>query len=159
MINIVLGSTSDINIWKDALDLLETFDIKYGINVCSAHRSPNYLGEIMKRENIGNIWIASGGMSFHLAGVIASKTVNPVICVPLACEPFNGMDSLMSSIQMPKGIPVAVMSVGKHGTINGVLFAMQILSLTDNSLKDELIEYRDDMEIEIIESNPVDRRI
>ncbi|MDH4263409.1 MAG: 5-(carboxyamino)imidazole ribonucleotide mutase [Spirochaetia bacterium] len=141
---IVMGSKSDWETMKNCALLLKEFNIKSEHRVLSAHRTPNelmtWLDELKQREC--DVIIAAAGLAAHLGGVVASHSLMPVIGVPMDAGSLQGMDALLSMVQMPPGIPVAVMGIGKPGAINAALFAIQILSIKDPSLTTKLIAYR-----------------
>jgi 5-(carboxyamino)imidazole ribonucleotide mutase len=141
---IFLGSESDVGTIEDALGVLKEFGVPYGIEVTSAHRSPERtLRLIAKSEADGaEIYIAVAGKAAHLAGVVAAHTVKPVIGVPVESDALAGMDALFSTVQMPKGIPVATMALGKHGGTNAAILAVEILALKDEALKKKLGDFR-----------------
>jgi len=141
---IIIGSKSDWEIMKSSASLLKEFDISFNCRVLSAHRTP---GELMSwLDELGSsgtrVIIAAAGLAAHLGGVIASHTLVPVIGVPMDAGSLNGMDALLSMSQMPPGIPVAVMGIGKPGAVNAALFAIQILSTADASLVKKMADYR-----------------
>ena len=144
---ILMGSKSDLEKLSDGIQILKDFGVSHEVHVCSAHRSPRYLAETLRRlEQSGlQIVIAAAGGAAHLAGVCASHTVLPVIGIPVDIAPLNGLDSLLSTVQMPGGIPVATVSIGKAGAKNAALLAVSILSLQDESLRGKLKKYREDM--------------
>jgi phosphoribosylaminoimidazole carboxylase PurE protein len=141
---IIMGSKSDWETMKNCVDLLREFGISIDYRVLSAHRTPNeladYIEELKKRQT--SVIIAAAGLAAHLGGVIASHSLIPVIGVPMNAGSLNGIDALLSMAQMPPGIPVAVMGIGKPGAVNAALFAIQILSIKDNSLIEKLAAYR-----------------
>lgn len=141
---IFLGSESDVGTIEDALGVLKEFGVPYGIEVTSAHRSPERTLRLVKaaEEAGAEIFIAVAGKAAHLAGVVAAHTVKPVIGVPVESDALAGMDALFSTVQMPKGIPVATMALGKHGGTNAAILAVEILALKDAALKKKLGEYR-----------------
>ena len=142
---IIVGSTSDIQTIESAKNYLEFFNFKYEVKVLSAHRQHNELQQYIKKIEIeGKIQtiIACAGMAAHLPGVIAAMTQIPVIGVPLDASSLGGVDALYSIVQMPKGIPVATMSIGKAGVINAVVFSAKIIALQDQSFKTKLIEFQ-----------------
>lgn len=143
-VSIIMGSKSDFEVVKECANTLKKFGCLYEIIISSAHRSPKRTKEYVKDADKRGacIFIAAAGMAAHLAGVIASYTLKPVIGIPLNSSPLNGLDSLLSTLQMPSQMPVATMSIGKPGAINAAYFAMQILSLDNEELKDKLIEDR-----------------
>ncbi|OGC94813.1 MAG: 5-(carboxyamino)imidazole ribonucleotide mutase [candidate division Zixibacteria bacterium RBG_16_53_22] len=141
---IILGSKSDTEAVSGCGDLLRKFGIPFRQEISSAHRQPARTIELVKQsERDGvKIIIAAAGMAAHLPGVIASHTLLPVIGVPLAGSALGGVDSLLSVVQMPAGIPVATMAVGSHGARNAAVLAVEILALSDPNLKVKLEEYR-----------------
>lgn len=148
---ILLGSKSDLEKLTDGISLFKDFQVSHEVHICSAHRSPQYLIATLKRlESEGvQVLIAGAGGAAHLAGVCAAHTVLPVIGIPIDIPPLNGLDSLLSTVQMPGGIPVATVSIGKAGAKNAALFAIAILSLQSPGLKERLLQYRKDMAAEI----------
>ena len=139
-----IGSGSDFEVIEGALKVLRDFGIPFTLEVTSAHRTPARTQKLVadfEREG-GEVVIAAAGMAAHLAGVVASHTTLPVIGIPVGGSALNGLDALLATVQMPKGIPVATMSIGKHGAVNAALLAVQILSLKDERLKVKLQEYR-----------------
>ncbi|MEO0125858.1 MAG: 5-(carboxyamino)imidazole ribonucleotide mutase [candidate division WOR-3 bacterium] len=146
MISIILGSRSDLPEMEEAEKVLKDFGVKYELQVISAHRNPEKLRAYIKEVEEKNfeVIIAAAGMAAHLPGVIASQTILPVIGVPMKSE-LLGLDSLFSIAQMPRGIPVATMGIGKAGAVNAVLFAMEILSLKYPEYKEKMRKYRERM--------------
>jgi len=142
---IILGSKSDLPVAEDAVKFLNSNSIPYKMEIASAHRTPNKLNAIVKKaeEDGIKIIIAVAGYAAHLPGVIASKTLIPVIGVPVASSPLGGIDALFSIVQMPPGIPVATMGIGKSGVKNAVLYAMQILGIHDETYADVMKRYRE----------------
>ena len=143
---IIMGSASDWNVIKPADDMLKSFGVEVELIVASAHRTPQRVHDFVKNSS-AQIFIAAAGMAAHLAGVVASFTTKPVIGVPISSEPFKGLDSMLSTIQMPSGVPVATMAV--NGAKNAALFAVEILSLQDDELANKLISYREQMAAEV----------
>lgn len=141
---IVIGSDSDLPEMKKAVDILVKFGVKHFITVASAHRTPDKVIELTRRAESEDwkIFIAGAGMAAHLAGFIAAHTVKPVIGVPMDSSALNGLDSLLSTVQMPGGVPVATMGLGAAGAKNAALFAIEILAITDDTLKEKLLDYR-----------------
>jgi phosphoribosylaminoimidazole carboxylase PurE protein len=141
---IVMGSKSDLPNLKKAFELLNDFGVLYTARVISAHRTPveaeKFASEAEK--NGIKVVICAAGMAAHLAGVIASYTTLPVIGIPMACEPFNGLDALLAMVQMPPGIPVATVTSGKSGADNAALLAISILALSDSALSGKLKDFR-----------------
>lgn len=144
---IFIGSDSDYDVVKDALEILKEFEVSFTLEVTSAHRSPSRTIELIKRfeEKGVEVFIAVAGKAAHLAGVVASHTVQPVIGVPVESSILSGLDALLSTVQMPKGIPVATMGLGKSGASNAALLAVQILSLKDATLMSRMKSYREKM--------------
>jgi 5-(carboxyamino)imidazole ribonucleotide mutase len=133
LVSIVMGSDSDLEIMKEAGKSLDDFGIAYEIDVTSAHRSPDRTAEYAKNAAGRGIRviIAGAGGAAHLAGVIAAHTTLPVIGVPIAATSLNGLDSLLATVQMPAGIPVATVAIGKPGATNAGILAAQIIALSD----------------------------
>ncbi len=154
-VGLIVGSKSDMDIVKECINTLEVFGIEYDVKISSAHRTPEETIEWSKTANEkGYSAIAAfAGAAAHLAGVVASKTNVPVIAVPIAATALAGMDSLLSSVQMPGGIPVATMAIGKAGAKNAALFACQIAARNDNSLYEKLEKYRATMRDTVIRDN------
>jgi phosphoribosylaminoimidazole carboxylase PurE protein len=144
---IFMGSRSDLEKLSDAITILKDFGVTYEVHVCSAHRSPEYLLKTLRNLESGGlqIVIAAAGGAAHLAGVCAAHTLLPVIGVPVDIPPLNGLDSLLSTVQMPGGIPVATVSIGKAGAKNAGLLAVSILALQDEDLHPKLRKYRQEM--------------
>jgi len=144
---VFIGSDSDYEIAKEALEVLKEFEVSFFLGVSSAHRAPERTVKLVKScEKKGvEVFIAVAGKAAHLAGVVAAHTVRPVIGVPVANPALNGLDALLSTVQMPKGVPVATMSLGKSGAANAALLAVQILSLTEPSLRERLMKYKENM--------------
>ena len=144
LVGIVMGSDSDFSIMEGASKVLEEFNIAHEVLVTSAHRTPERTRKYVqgaKRKGI-QIFIAGAGGAAHLAGVIAAESTLPVIGVPINSTPLNGLDSLLSTAQMPGGIPVATVSIGKWGAKNAGLLAVQILALSNDKLASQLVKYR-----------------
>lgn len=144
LIGIVMGSDSDLPIMQETANLLDDFNVPYDITISSAHRSPELTTTYAKNaaKKGLEVIIAGAGGAAHLAGVIASKTSLPVIGVPIDSSPLNGLDSLLSTVQMPSGVPVATMAIGKTGAKNAAILAIQILSLKYPELKKKLHRYK-----------------
>ena len=148
---IMMGSDSDLPIMQEAADILVKFGVSHEIRISSAHRSPARTMALAS-EAAGRgvrIIIAGAGMAAHLAGVVAAKTILPVIGVPMPGGALNGVDALYSTVQMPGGIPVATMAIGKTGAKNAGIFAVQILALNDEHLTRELNDYRTAMDKDV----------
>ena len=143
---IIMGSASDWGVVKSAVETLKNFGVEFEVTVASAHRTPQKVHDFVKNSD-AQIFIAAAGMAAHLAGVVASLTTKPVIGVPINSEPFKGLDALLSTVQMPGGVPVATMAV--NGAKNAALFAVEILALQDTELAKKLISYREKLAAEI----------
>ena len=144
LVGIIMGSDSDFSIMEEASKILEQFNIAHEVLVTSAHRTPERTRKYVqgaKRRGL-RIFIAGAGGAAHLAGVVAAESTLPVIGVPIDSTPLNGLDSILSTAQMPGGIPVATVSIGKWGAKNAGLLAVQILALADEKLASKLIKYR-----------------
>ena len=144
LVGIVMGSTSDWETMKNAAKTLEEFGVPYEAKAMSAHRSPQLVAEwasgAAKRGM--KVIIAAAGGAAHLAGVVAAHTTLPVLGVPMPSKHLQGLDSLLSTVQMPKGIPVATLAIGDAGAANASLFAIAILALSDKALERKLAEFR-----------------
>ena len=151
-IGILMGSKSDADIMGEAARILEEFGVPHEVKVLSAHRTPQETSEYAQSAESRGIQalIAGAGYAAHLAGALAAHCTLPIIGVPLEASSLKGLDSLLSTVQMPKGIPVACMGIGKAGAINAALFAVQILSRSDPALAQKLKEYREKMRQEIL---------
>jgi 5-(carboxyamino)imidazole ribonucleotide mutase len=141
---VFIGSESDYDVIKEALDLLKEFGVSHSLEVTSAHRSPARTRALVSsfEEKGVKVFIAVAGKAAHLAGFVAAHTQAPVIGVPVESAGLAGLDALLSTVQMPKGIPVATMGLGKAGGANAALLAIQILSLKNPRLKKKLADYR-----------------
>jgi len=150
-----MGSDSDLQVMQEAAAILKQFEIPYEIGVYSAHRSPHRTAEYVKnaRQRGLKLIIAGAGSSAHLAGVTAAETTLPVIGVPVDSSPLSGLDSLLSTVQMPPGVPVATMGIGKSGATNAGIFAVQILALEDEKLMKRLVEYKEQLEQRVAEKS------
>ena len=142
-IGIVMGSQSDYSTLKDCVKILRSLKISFDVKIVSAHRTPKRLYEFAKKsETSYSVIIAGAGGSAHLPGMIASLTTVPVIGVPVESKKLKGLDSLLSIVQMPKGIPVGTVAIGKDGAINAALYAASILGITDKKIKNSLLKLR-----------------
>ncbi|MBE6407251.1 MAG: 5-(carboxyamino)imidazole ribonucleotide mutase [Lentisphaeria bacterium] len=143
-VTIIMGSKSDLPALKGAFDTLKEFGVDCEGRILSAHRTPDAAAELAKNaeENGTKVLICAAGMAAHLAGVIAGHTVLPVIGIPMASAPFNGLDSLLAMVQMPPGIPVATVTAGNAGGKNAALLAIQMLALSDPELMQKLKDFR-----------------
>ncbi|EHZ4884643.1 MULTISPECIES: 5-(carboxyamino)imidazole ribonucleotide mutase [Campylobacter] len=154
-VSILMGSKSDYDVVKEALEILEKFDVKYEILITSAHRSPQRTQEYIKNaeEKGAKVFIAAAGMAAHLAGAVAAHTTKPVLGVPMPGSNLASMDSLFSTVQMPSGIPVATVAIGKAGAINAAYLAVQILAIDDESLAQKLLEDRKKQQEKLIQDS------
>ena len=145
-VSVVMGSQSDWEIMQVACDLLEKLDVSYEKKIVSAHRTPDRLYEYANslRKRKIKVVIAGAGGAAHLPGMIASKTVIPVIGVPINATDLRGVDSLYSIVQMPKGYPVATMAIGSPGAFNAAIFAIQVLAITDEVIGQKIRDWRAD---------------
>jgi len=144
VVGIVMGSTSDWETMKAAAKLLEEFGVPYEAKAMSAHRSPKAVAawtEAAAANGMKTIIAAAGGAA-HLAGVVAAHTTLPVLGVPMPSKHLKGLDSLLSTVQMPRGIPVATFAIGEAGAANAALFAVSLLALSDEALSGKLDEFR-----------------
>jgi 5-(carboxyamino)imidazole ribonucleotide mutase len=154
LVGVVMGSKSDYEVLSAAIEILRALEIPCEARVLSAHRTPDQLFEYVAtaRERGLRVLIAGAGGAAHLAGVMAAKTLLPVLAVPIASTPLNGLDSLLSMVQMPRGIPVATLAIGKPGAANAALFAAEILALNDEALHDRLAAWRAARAQEVLDS-------
>ena len=145
-VSIVIGSESDLDLANKCADTLDSLSISNSIQVLSAHRTPGLLETHVKECESGGtkVFVAMAGLAAHLAGAVASKTVLPVIGVPGDGGPLSGMDALLSTVQMPKGIPVATVAIGSAGATNAAYLAAQILGVESEEVRNSLIKVRED---------------
>ncbi|MCQ6268576.1 5-(carboxyamino)imidazole ribonucleotide mutase [Fictibacillus sp. WQ 8-8] len=154
-VGVIMGSTSDWDTMKHACEVLDELDVLYEKRVVSAHRTPDLMfqyAEEARTRGMGVI-IAGAGGAAHLPGMVAAKTVLPVIGVPVQSKALNGLDSLLSIVQMPGGVPVATVAIGKAGATNAGLLAAQILAVTDEGLNARLTARRKKIQETVIESS------
>jgi 5-(carboxyamino)imidazole ribonucleotide mutase len=144
VIGIVMGSTSDWETMKAAAKVLEEFGVPYEAKAMSAHRTPHAVADWSSNASKKGFraLIAAAGGAAHLAGVVAAHTTLPVLGVPMPSKHLQGLDSLLSTVQMPKGIPVATFAIGEAGAANAALFAVALLALSDSGLQKKLAEFR-----------------
>src|SRR5688500_7911784 len=144
VVGIVMGSTSDWDVMQHAARQLKDFGVSYEARALSAHRTPDLLIEWMEKMIAGGAkcFIAGAGGAAHLAGVVAAKTTLPVLAVPIPSKHLQGLDSLLSMVQMPKGIPVATFAIGDAGSANAGLFAVAMLAIEDKGLAERLKAFR-----------------
>jgi 5-(carboxyamino)imidazole ribonucleotide mutase len=154
-IGVVMGSQSDWPVMEHAVKQLEAFGVPFEAKVVSAHRTPDLLFEYAEsaRERGLACIIAGAGGAAHLPGMLASKSTVPVLGVPVPSKYLKGMDSLLSIVQMPKGIPVATFAIGEAGAANAALYAVSILAVQDSSLAEKLDEFRRQQQADVLEMN------
>ena len=152
VVAIMMGSKSDWETMKNCSDTLAKFGIAHQSRVLSAHRTPHEAAEfVTTSEKSGvQVFICAAGGAAHLAGVVAALTVRPVLACPMKGWALDGLDSLLSMAQMPGGVPVGTLAIGKAGAINAALLAIQILSLKDESLRQKLLAHRDEQKRAIL---------
>jgi 5-(carboxyamino)imidazole ribonucleotide mutase len=153
LVGVVMGSKSDYEVLSAAVEVLRALEIPYESKVVSAHRTPDFLFEYAAtaRERGLRVIIAGAGGAAHLPGMLASKTLVPVLGVPVAATQLNGMDSLLSIVQMPKGVPVGTLAIGKPGAANAALLAAEMLATTDGALYERLAAWRRARTQEVLE--------
>ncbi len=144
---ILMGSDSDHPVLREAEDFLGKMDVPYDIRVSSAHRSPERTRRLVAEAEASGaqVFICAAGMAAHLGGVVAGETTRPVIGVPIDASPMGGLDALLSTVQMPPGVPVATVAVGKAGARNAAVLACQILALADPDLEQRLRSLKEEM--------------
>jgi len=152
---ILMGSSSDLPVMEEASAMLRRFGVDFEMHIMSAHRTPDEVASFARsaREKGFSVIIAGAGMSAHLAGVVAAHTTLPVIGVPLSSSPLNGMDALLAMVQMPPGVPVATVSLGKAGAQNAALLAVEVLAIADEALRRKLGAHREDMKRKVLEQD------
>ena len=157
MIGIVMGSTSDWETMKAAAKVLEEFGVPYEAEAMSAHRTPHAVAEwaTNAQEKGFKAIIAAAGGAAHLAGVVAAHTTVPVLGVPMASKHLQGLDSLLSTVQMPRGIPVATFAIGEAGAANAALFAVALLALADKQIAGKLEDFRRKQTEAVLKSPPL----
>lgn len=152
-VGVIMGSISDWETMKHACSVLEELDIDYEKDVVSAHRTPDLMASYAKEAEARGIKviIAGAGGAAHLPGMVAAQTAVPVIGVPVESRALKGMDSLLSIVQMPAGVPTATMAIGRAGATNAGLYAAQIIGAFDEDLRDRFKQFREDMQKEVAE--------
>ena len=157
MIGIVMGSSSDWETMKAAAKMLEEFGVPYEAKAMSAHRTPHAVAEWASnaQKNGMKAIIAAAGGAAHLAGVVAAHTTLPVLGVPMPSKHLQGLDSLLSTVQMPKGIPVATFAIGDAGAANAALFAVALLSLSNSELQKKLTDFRRKQTEAVLQAAPL----
>ena len=157
MIGIVMGSTSDWETMKAAAKMLKEFGVPFEAKAMSAHRTPKAVAAWTEAAagNGMKVIIAAAGAAAHLAGVVAAHTTMPVLGVPMPSQHLKGLDSLLSTVQMPKGVPVATFAIGEAGAANAALFAVAILALSDSKLNRKLSEFRVKQTLAVLKAAPL----
>ncbi|MDR9792375.1 5-(carboxyamino)imidazole ribonucleotide mutase [Aeribacillus sp. FSL K6-3256] len=155
VVGVIMGSTSDWETMKHACEILDELNIPYEKKVVSAHRTPDWMFQYAStaRDRGIQVIIAGAGGAAHLPGMVAAKTTLPVIGVPVKTNALNGLDSLLSIVQMPGGVPVATMAIGKAGAVNAGLLAAQILSINDADVQQKLEQRREYIRKNVMESS------
>ncbi|MEX2356469.1 MAG: 5-(carboxyamino)imidazole ribonucleotide mutase [Thermaerobacterales bacterium] len=156
-VGVIMGSRSDLDTMQAAIDILEELDIPHEVKVVSAHRTPEWMVEYAQaaRGRGLEVLIAGAGGAAHLPGMTAALTTIPVIGVPVQSKALNGLDSLLSIVQMPAGVPVAAMAIGQAGAANAALLAASILGNKDNGIADRLSERRERSKAAVLESRDI----
>ena len=154
LVGVIMGSTSDLPTMQEAINILEDFGISYEARVVSAHRTPDLMFDYAQqaRSRGLHVIIAGAGGAAHLPGMVASKTTLPVVGVPVQSKALSGMDSLLSIVQMPGGIPVATVAIGSAGAKNAGLLAAQILSTKFEEIETKLAAYREEMTAHVLKT-------
>ena len=154
-IAMVMGSDSDYEVMEEGVKVFKEFSVPFEVQVMSAHRSPAAVSDFASkaRERGIQVIIAGAGGAAHLAGVVAAHTTLPVIGVPLAATPLAGFDALLATVQMPPGIPVATVAVGKFGARNAAVLAIQILALSDETLRTKMDQFKISLAEQVAEKN------
>ena len=149
---VIMGSDSDLPVVSETLKIFDKFGIKYSVNIASAHRTAEFVKQCVNNAINSNVkvFIAVAGMSAALPGVVASDTILPVIGVPMEGKALSGMDALFSIAQMPPSIPVACVSIGKAGAKNAAILALEILSISNKNISEQLLQYRKEMKEQIL---------
>jgi len=153
---VFIGSESDSEVVADAREILREFGVDHAVEVTSAHRSPERTVRLVRQAEAdgAEVFIAVAGKAAHLAGIVAAHTAHPVIGVPVESGGLGGLDALLSTVQMPKGVPVAAMGLGKTGASNAAYLAVQILGLKDKNLRAKFLEHKKKMADKVEKSSP-----
>ena len=154
-VGIIMGSTSDLPVMQDAIDILNELGIEHEVNIVSAHRTPELMFDYARSAHTRGlkVIIAGAGGSAHLPGMVASKTVVPVLGVPVQSKALSGQDSLLSIVQMPGGIPVGTLAIGNSGAKNAGILAAQIIGNHDQTVRDRVCKFRSDQTQNVL-NNP-----
>ena len=155
LVGIIMGSDTDLPVMKEAAQTLKKFDVPFEIDITSAHRSPARTSEYARtavERGLKAIIVGAGGAA-HLAGVVAAETTLPVIGVPMATTSLAGLDSLLATVQMPGGVPVACTAIGSAGAVNAAVLAVEIIATSDAAMAKKLIEYKKELARKVIEKS------
>jgi phosphoribosylaminoimidazole carboxylase PurE protein len=155
LVGIIMGSDSDLPVMSETARQLKEFGIPFEIEISSAHRSPLRTAEYARtavKRGLKVVIVGAGGAA-HLAGVVAAETILPVIGVPIDNSPLSGIDSLLSTVQMPGGVPVGVMAVGRAGATNAAVFAAQIIATSDPEVAQKLVQFKENLEQKVREKS------
>jgi 5-(carboxyamino)imidazole ribonucleotide mutase len=155
LVGIIMGSDTDLPLMKESAATLKKFGVPYEIDITSAHRSPVRTSEYARtavERGLKAIIVGAGGAA-HLAGVVAAETTLPVIGVPMPTTSLQGLDSLLATVQMPGGVPVACVAIGKSGAVNAAVLAVQIIATGDAALAAKLVEYKKDLARRVLEKS------
>ena len=155
LVGIIMGSDTDLPVMSESARMLERFAVPFEIEVISAHRSPARMHEYAStaiERGLKVVIVAAGGAA-HLAGVVAALTILPVIAVPMATTVLSGIDSLLSTVQMPAGVPVAAMAIDKPGAINAAIYAAEILATSDPQVAERLVAYKQELALSVAEKS------
>lgn len=154
-VSILMGSDSDLPLVQNTIDILKSFAIKVEVKIASAHRTPDVVAQyIDDAQNRGaQVFICAAGLAAHLAGAVAARTIRPVIGIPVDGGPLNGVDALYSTVQMPGGIPVATVAIGKAGAKNAAYLAAQIMAISDKELEQKVLQDREQSKLAVMEKD------
>ena len=155
LVGIIMGSDTDLSVMKEAAATLKKFGVPFEIDITSAHRSPARTSEYARtavERGLKAIIVGAGGAA-HLAGVVAAETTLPVIGVPMPTTSLQGLDSLLATVQMPGGIPVACVAIGRAGAVNAAVLAVQIIATADSALAAKLVEYKKELARRVLEKS------
>ena len=155
LVGVIMGSRSDSETMSHTVETLERLEVPHEVRVLSAHRTPDALfAYVAEAEERGaQVFIAAAGGAAHLAGVVAAKTLKPVLGVPMQSASLGGLDSLLSMVQMPAGIPVGTLAIGRAGAVNAALLAAAILALSDEGVAERLVAYRAEQTRAVIDAS------
>ena len=155
LVGIIMGSDTDLSVMKEAAATLKKFGVPFEIDITSAHRSPARTSEYARtavERGLKAIIVGAGGAA-HLAGVVAAETTLPVIGVPMPTTSLQGLDSLLATVQMPGGVPVACVAIGRAGAVNAAVLAVQIIATADSTLAAKLVEYKKELARRVLEKS------